>query len=81
MSIFSGYYSPIEQSVKPKSWFQETRGLMNSRLMKSPVAVKGPEYLPIPEAEEADKTSHMSELWNILPWAITLFVVVWNLIF
>jgi len=81
MSTFSGYYSPIEQSVKPKSWFQETRDLMNSRLIKSPVAVKGPEYQPVPKAELSEQNSKMSEFWSIMPWAITLFVVVCTLIF
>ena len=81
MSSFNGYYSPIEQSVKPKTWFQESRSLMRSKLMLSPVPVKGPEYEYTTEVAEKSRNVYQEELWNIIPWSITLFVIVWNLIF
>jgi hypothetical protein len=70
MSTFASYYSPIEQSVKPKSYFESTQELMKARIMNSGVSIKAKS----PKFESKKPTimsnPYFKELAIVLPWVI-----------
>lgn len=81
MSTSTGYYSQMDQNVRTQSWFTNAREMMKVRSKSSPVAVKAPESEEKPIPVKKDQDLYFVEIWKIIPWAITLFVLLWSIIF